>query len=176
MGVVDAPKALRDSSYTDTTIMVSEVIDRRRVRDSIPRRLWAVAILAFWERAAFWGATAPWQNYMQNPGHYKHGDNPGALGLGQAMATRIYCCFYIFYYVSPILIAIVADTWLGHYNTLVASVVMYCLGLAVLTISSMPMYLDRGWGLPGLIIAMVLIGFGGGGVRKETVPIYDPQV
>lgn len=33
----------------------------RRVVDDIPGRLWAVAIIGFWERFAFWGLTAPWR-------------------------------------------------------------------------------------------------------------------
>jgi hypothetical protein len=33
----------------------------RRVRDDVPWRLWAVAFVSFWERATFWGITAPWR-------------------------------------------------------------------------------------------------------------------
>jgi len=35
----------------------------RRVRDDVPWRLWAVAFISFWERATFWGITAPWREY-----------------------------------------------------------------------------------------------------------------
>lgn len=37
----------------------------RRVRDSIPWRVWIVALIGFWERAAFWGLTAPWRKQSQ---------------------------------------------------------------------------------------------------------------
>lgn len=33
----------------------------RRVRDDIPLRVWLVASVSFWERASFWGLTAPWR-------------------------------------------------------------------------------------------------------------------
>jgi POT family proton-dependent oligopeptide transporter len=33
----------------------------RRVRDVMPWQLWIVAVIAFWERAAFWGITGPWR-------------------------------------------------------------------------------------------------------------------
>lgn len=112
---------------------------------------------------------------MQNPRPTAAGQLPGALGLGQAMATRIYCCFYIFYYVSPIFVAIVADSWLGQYTTLVASICLYCIGNAVLTISSVSANLDNGWGLPGLIVAMALIGLGGGGVKSILPPFIADQ-
>ena len=141
----------------------------------MPWQLWVVAFIAFWERAAFWGITGPWQNYMQHPTHYEDGQTPGALGLGQSMATRIYCAFYILYYTTPTLCAIVADSWLGHFTTLVISVVIYTLGCAALTVSSIPSQLDRGWGLPGLILAMALIALGGGGFRAIMVPFIADQ-
>ncbi|KAF9691534.1 hypothetical protein EKO04_010232 [Ascochyta lentis] len=149
--------------------------DMRRVRDDMPWQLWMVAVIAFWERAAFWGITGPWQNYMQHPPHYQEVQTPGALGLGQSMATRIYCAFYILYYTTPTLFAILADSWLGHFTTLVISVVIYCLGCAVLTVSSIPSQLDKGWGLPGLVLAMALIALGGGGFRAIMVPFIADQ-
>ncbi|KAF2821522.1 MFS general substrate transporter [Ophiobolus disseminans] len=147
----------------------------RRVRDGVPWRLWIVAVIGFCERAAFWGLTAPWQNYMEHPPNYHDGQTPGALGLGQAKATRIYCCFYIFYYVTPIFVAILADSRLGQYTTLVASVVLYCLGIIALTISSIPANLAKGWGFPGLVLAMFLVGLGGGGVRAIFPPFIADQ-
>jgi len=108
---------------------------------------------------------------MEHPHNYSAGETPGALGLGQAKATRIYCSFYIFYYVVPIFVAVVADGRLGQYKTLLASIVLYCLGIVTLTISSMPAMLAKGWGIPGLAISMILVGLGGGGV-KAILPAF----
>ncbi|KAF1847658.1 MFS general substrate transporter [Cucurbitaria berberidis CBS 394.84] len=152
-----------------------DVLDLRRVRDSVPWRLWAVAVIGFWERAAFWGLTAPWQNYMEHPPHSDRNHTPGALGLGQVKATQIYCAFYIFYYVTPSFVAPLADSRLGQYPTLVASVMLYCAGCTVLTISSLPTSLTKDWGLPGLILAMFLIGLGGGGFKAITAPFIADQ-
>ncbi|KAF1830145.1 peptide transporter PTR2-A [Decorospora gaudefroyi] len=135
----------------------------RRVKDRLPWQLWVVAIIGFWERATFWGLTAPWQNYMEHPRHFDMEHTPGALGLGQTMATRIYCGFFILYFTIPLFIAPLADSLLGQYKTLVLSLLVYCLGCISLTVSSLPINLDRGWGLPGLILSLVLIGLGGGG-------------
>lgn len=112
---------------------------------------------------------------MQHPPHYENGETPGALDLGQSMATRIYCAFYIVYYTTPTLVAIIADSWLGHFMTLVISVIVYSLGCAALTVSSIPSQLDKGWGLPGLIVAMALIALGGGGFRAIMVPFIADQ-
>ena len=112
---------------------------------------------------------------MQHPPHYEDGDTPGALGLGQSMATRLYCAFFITHYISPTLFAVVADSWLDHFTTLVISTFIYCLGCAALTVSSIPSQLDKGWGLPGLILAMGLIALGGGGFRAIMVPFIADQ-
>jgi POT family proton-dependent oligopeptide transporter len=108
---------------------------------------------------------------MEHPPDYAEEETPGALGLGQAMATRIYCSFYIFYYVIPIFVAVVADGRLGQYKTLLASIVLYCLGIVALLVSSIPANLAKGWGMPGLIVSMVLVGLGGGGV-KAILPSF----
>jgi POT family proton-dependent oligopeptide transporter len=115
------------------------------------------------------------ENYMENPRSYDKDHPPGALGLGQALATRIYCCFYIFYYVTPIFVAVIADSKLGQYLSLVISIVLYCLGIVALTISSLPSNLERGWGVPGLIVAMFLVGLGGGGVKAILPPFLADQ-
>jgi POT family proton-dependent oligopeptide transporter len=116
------------------------------------------------------------ENYMEQPLRHDTRQIPGALGPGQAVATRIYCAFYLFYYVTPIFVAIVADSHLGRYVTLVVSTILYGLGCLGLTASSMPSNLEHGWGIPGLAVAMVLVGLGGGGFRATIVPfIVDQQ-
>jgi POT family proton-dependent oligopeptide transporter len=91
------------------------------------------------------------------------------------MATRIYCAFYLFYYAAPLLIAVVSDSYLGRYATLVVSVVLYCLGCAILTVSSITSIIERGWGVPGLAVSMFFIGLGGGGFRAIVVPFIADQ-
>jgi POT family proton-dependent oligopeptide transporter len=48
---------------------------------------------------------------------------PGALGLGQSLATNVYNAFFFFQYLTPLPFAILSDMWLGRYRTL-------CLALA----------------------------------------------
>jgi len=100
---------------------------------------------------------------MEHPQHHDMAHTPGALNLGQTAATRIYCGFFIVYFTSPVFIAPLADNHLGQYKTLLISFGVYTLGCIVLVVSSLPVMLDRGAGLPGLIIAMILIALGGGG-------------
>jgi POT family proton-dependent oligopeptide transporter len=117
----------------------------------------------------------PAENYMEHPQEHDSLRAPGALGLGQAMATRAYCAFYIFYYTVPIAVSIISDSHLGRYNTLAIMVTLYCLGCVVLTVSSLPSSLERQLGVPGLAISMILIGLGAGGFRAITVPFMADQ-
>ncbi|KAF1970815.1 MFS general substrate transporter [Bimuria novae-zelandiae CBS 107.79] len=161
------------SSPTSSTEVTGEGI--RRVRDNIPIRLLIAASISFWEKAAFWGLTAPWQNYMQHPPRLTDKDTPGALGLGQVKATRIYCGFYIGYYISPMLFAVLSDSKLGRYRTLLVCLVLFNIGCAAITASSLPASLDKGWGLPGLIITMICVALGGGGFESNMAAFLADQ-
>lgn len=44
--------------------------------------------------------------------------NPGALGLGQAMATNIFNAFFLFSFLTPMLFALLADIFIGRYKSL----------------------------------------------------------
>lgn len=48
---------------------------------------------------------------------------------------------------------------------------IYAVGLLVLTMTSIPMLLDRDAGLPGVIISMVIISFALGGVKASIAPL-----
>ena len=102
---------------------------------------------------------------MENPRKYTMENTPGALNLGQATATRIFCGFFVVYFTSPILFAPLIDSRLGQYRTLAISLGVYVLGCTALVISSYPSMLDRKSGLPGLLVSMALIALGGGCVR-----------
>jgi POT family proton-dependent oligopeptide transporter len=111
---------------------------------------------------------------MQNPASKSDGAL-GALNLGQSMATRMHCAFYIFYYTTPIFFAIMADTRLGRYKTLCICAILYSLGCAVIMLTSFDLAIKAGAGLPGLVIAMILIGLGGGGFKMIMVPFIVDQ-
>jgi POT family proton-dependent oligopeptide transporter len=104
---------------------------------------------------------------MEHHRDYDREQTPGALDLGQVKSTRIYCAFFILYFVTPIFIAPLADSRLGQYKTLLVSLLIYCLGCIALVVSSLPANLERGWGVSGLGISLVLIGLGGGGVTNS---------
>ena len=75
------------------------------------------------------------ENYLQNtPG----GEVPGALGLGQAAATNIVNAVFIASYITPVLAAVVADSWLGRHQTMICAAMyqsLFILQIYSLTVS-----------------------------------------
>ncbi|KZL72602.1 oligopeptide transporter [Colletotrichum tofieldiae] len=144
-----------------------ENLDKQLAVDKLPMPVWIVAIAGAAERFAYYSLSAPLQNYIQN----ERGGSaaPGALGLGQQTATNLSNMFLLLQFVAPIPFAIVSDMVYGRQKTL-----MFSLGL-ILLVTSLPVALDRGAGLPGLITAMVLIAVGVAGVKATLPPFLVDQ-
>ncbi|KAI9763596.1 MAG: peptide transporter ptr2 [Geoglossum simile] len=144
----------------------------RHVSDKLPKAAWLVAVVELCERFAFYGLSGPFQNYIQNG---RHGAVPGALGRGQSGATGLTNFFQFWCYVTPIIGAIIADQYLGKYNTIVYFAMVYIVGLVVLLVTSLPVSLEHGAGLGGLIAAMIIIGLGTGGIKSNVSPLIAEQ-
>jgi len=106
---------------SDDEQSAQDITNLRRVRDSLPYSAWAASIMGMVERFAFYGASAPFQNYIQtsmdDPFH------PGASGLGQATATTINYAFLLFGSVTPMPMANITDWWLGRYKVICMCIV-----------------------------------------------------
>lgn len=113
---------------------------------------------------------------MQHSVRHTQEETPGALGLGQVKATRIYCAFYIAFYLSPMIFAVLSDSRLGRYKTLFVCLIFFNLGCAAMTFSSLPSSIDASWGLPGLVIAMVCVALGGGGFESNMAAFLADQL
>ncbi|KAL8980140.1 MAG: hypothetical protein Q9205_004699, partial [Flavoplaca limonia] len=94
-----------------------EVATLPHVTDRIPIAAWIVILAGAAERATYFGVIAPWQNYMQNP---RGAAIPGALGLGQSMATNIFNAFFLFSFLTPMAFALLSDIYIGRYKSLIA--------------------------------------------------------
>lgn len=79
-------------------------------------------------------------------------------------------------YVTSIIGGIVADQYLGKYNTLVAFATTYLVGLIILFVTSLPVSIEHGASLGGLITAMVIIGLGTGGIKSNISPLIAEQI
>lgn len=150
-----------------------ELVTLRRVPDTIPVGGYLVAVVEMTERFAYYGLSAPFQNYMQND--LDDPLLPGALGLGQSTATGLQYFWNFWSYVSPLIGAIVADQYMGRYNTILLFAGVYVLGLLVLVTTSIPSAISGGHAYPGFIAALVIIGLGAGGIKSNVSPLIAEQ-
>lgn len=97
------------------------------------------------------------------------------LGLGQTGATGLTDFFQFWCYVTPILGAVIADQYLGKYNTIVYFAMVYIVGLIILFCTSLPVAIENGASLGGLIAAMIIIGLGTGGIKSNVSPLIAEQ-
>ncbi|KAF9580319.1 peptide transporter ptr2, partial [Lunasporangiospora selenospora] len=148
----------------------------RLVADTIPASAWLVVVVEFCERFTYYGLSGPFQNYIQYPYTDVRGsDHPGAIGRGQQTATALNYFFQFFCYFTPILGAIVADQYLGKYKAICVFCGIYMVGVLVLVLTSIPPAILAGAALPGLVIAMIIIGLGTGGIKSNVSPLVAEQ-
>ncbi|OAL56091.1 peptide transporter PTR2-A [Pyrenochaeta sp. DS3sAY3a] len=145
----------------------------RKVGEPLPKAAFLVAIVELCERFTYYGASGIFQNYLARPRSGELGR--GALGLGHQGATGLSTFFQFWCYVTPILGAIIADQYLGKYNTIVIFCLVYIVGLLILTCTSIPTALDHGAGLGGFIVAIIVIGLGTGGIKSNVAPLIADQ-
>ncbi|KKY35748.1 putative peptide transporter ptr2-a [Diaporthe ampelina] len=77
------------------------------------------------------------------------GSLPGAIGLGQSGATVSWKVFY--------------------------SAIIYIIGNLILFLTSLPVAIENGAALGGLIAAMIVIGLGTGGIKSNVSPLIAEQ-
>ncbi|EGW31234.1 uncharacterized protein SPAPADRAFT_56124 [Spathaspora passalidarum NRRL Y-27907] len=145
----------------------------RHISESIPFRCWLVAIVELAERFAYYGLSAPFQNYMQN------GPNdtpPGLLALNQSGASALSYFFQFWCYVTPILGGWIADTYWGKYKTIFYFCILYIIGIFILFITSLPSITSRTTGLAGYIVSIIIIGLATGGVKSNVSPLIADQI
>lgn len=127
----------------------------RKVADRLPLSAWSIAIVELCERFTYYGVSGPFQNYMQNP---RGGRIPGALDLGQQGANALSYFFQFWCYICPIGTAFVSDMYLGKFKAICVSAGIYVVGTLILFVTSLPVSIDHGAALGGLIAAMIVIG------------------
>ncbi|TKA52391.1 hypothetical protein B0A49_10108 [Cryomyces minteri] len=146
----------------------------RKVSDKLPWSAFLVAIVELCERFAYYGLSGPFQNYISNSYNDPNG-LPGAIGLNQNGATGLTNFFQFWCYVTPILGAIIADQYLGKYLTILYFSIVYMVGVLILFLTSLPVAIEHGAALGGLVTAMIVIGLGTGGIKSNVSPLIAEQ-
>ncbi|KAI8939857.1 hypothetical protein NX059_003592 [Plenodomus lindquistii] len=162
-----------DDGFGGIRPTAEEMKTLRKVGEPLPKSAFLVAIVELCERFTYYGASGIFQNYISRPRSGEEGR--GALGMGHQGATGLSTFFQFWCYVTPILGAVIADQYLGKYNTIVIFCGVYIVGLLVLTLTSLPVALDHGAGLGGFIVAIIVIGLGTGGIKSNVAPLIADQ-
>ncbi|KAI7202370.1 peptide transport protein PTR2 [Hortaea werneckii] len=145
----------------------------RRIGESLPMSAFLIAIVELCERFTYYGCQGLFQNYITNKNDGSDGAN--GLGLGHMGATGLNVFFQFFCYVTPILGAIVADQYLGKYKTILVFCGVYWIGLLLLWTTALPSSVQSGSALGGYIAAIIVIGFGTGGIKSNIAPLIADQ-
>ncbi|XP_006879682.1 PREDICTED: solute carrier family 15 member 1 [Elephantulus edwardii] len=128
-----------------------------------PLSIFFIIINEFCERFSYYGMKAILILYFTR-----------FIGWDNNLSTVIYHTFVALCYLTPILGALIADSWLGKFKTIVSLSIVYTIGQAVISVSSINDLTDHDHnGTPNNIpvhvvlamIGLVLIALGTGGIK-----------
>ncbi|NWH98947.1 S15A1 protein, partial [Tichodroma muraria] len=126
-----------------------------------PLSIFFIVINEFCERFSYYGMKAVLTLYFTRFLHWE--DN---------FATAIYHTFVALCYLTPILGAIIADSWLGKFKTILYLSIVYTIGQAVLSVGSISELTNPNGSSNNLavnialsMVGLVLIALGTGGIK-----------
>ncbi|KAK5015511.1 peptide transporter ptr2 [Cryomyces antarcticus] len=140
----------------------------RKVSDKIPWNAFLVAVVELCERFAYYGLSGPFQNYISN----SYNDPNGLPGAIAQVLTRM---AQLASPTSSNSGAIIADQYLGKYLTILYFSIIYMVGVLILFLTSLPVAIEHGAALGGLVTAMIVIGLGTGGIKSNVSPLIAEQ-
>ncbi|KAJ8520799.1 hypothetical protein ONZ45_g2420 [Pleurotus djamor] len=159
-----------------------EKLTLRRVSDAIPWNAYMIAMVELAERFSFYGSTVVFTNFIQFPipdGSRTGAGGPlgqsGALGLKQQASTGLTTFFQFWCYVTPLVGAWIADSFLGRYNTVCWSVGIAIIGHILLIVSGLPSVIDKPGAIGAFVVAIIVMGIGTGGFKANISPLVAEQ-
>ncbi|XP_028627404.1 solute carrier family 15 member 1 [Grammomys surdaster] len=128
-----------------------------------PLSIFFIVVNEFCERFSYYGMRALLVLYFRN-----------FLNWDDDLSTAIYHTFVALCYLTPILGALIADSWLGKFKTIISLSIVYTIGQAVISVSSINDLTDHDHnGTPDSLpvhvalsmIGLALIALGTGGIK-----------
>ncbi|KAF8635262.1 hypothetical protein AX15_000485 [Amanita polypyramis BW_CC] len=155
----------------------------RRVPDTLPWAAYLIAVVELAERFSFYGSSVVFTNFIQQPlplgSHTGAGGKDGqsgALGLGQQASTGLTTFYQFWCYITPLLGAYIADTYLGRYNTVCIAVAIALVGHIILIVAAVPGVIELSKNsTAAFIIALIVTGFGTGLFKANISPLVAEQ-
>ncbi|KAI6707946.1 oligopeptide transporter [Diplocarpon mali] len=164
----------------------------RRVSGKIPWAAYTIAFVELCERFSYYGTTAVFVNFLQQPlpegsnTGAGHSGQSGALGMGQRASTGLTTFNQFWAYVMPLLGAYMADQYWGRFKTIQVACAVALVGHLVLILSAIPpIIIHPNASIACFTIGLIIMGVGVGGtetvMRVKRTPtgqrvIMDPAV
>ncbi|XP_008300099.1 solute carrier family 15 member 2 [Stegastes partitus] len=119
-----------------------------------PLSICFIVVNEFCERFSYYGMKALLTLYFVN---YLHWDKD--------LSTAIYHAFGGLCYFTPILGALIADSWLGKFKTIIYLSIVYVIGHVVKSVGAIPTVGSRDVHIALSMLGLILIAFGTGGIK-----------
>lgn len=145
-----------------------------KVPDSIPRIAYLIIVIELFQSISVLGVVSPLQNFISRSYNDPSG-LPGGLGLGQASATALTNFYALWTFGTPMFGAVLADQWVGKYTLALWCSVIWIVGVAAMLLSTIPAILVKGWSLPLLVFALIVLGISQGGQLPTMKPLVADQ-
>ncbi|XP_059356317.1 solute carrier family 15 member 2-like [Carassius carassius] len=113
-----------------------------------------IVVNEFCERFSYYGMKAVLTLYFI---HYLHWD--------KNLSTAVYHAFSSLCYFTPLLGAMIADSWLGKFKTVIYLSIVYVIGHVVKSVGAIPDVGDSTVHVVFSMLGLVLIAFGTGGIK-----------
>uniref|UniRef100_A0A3Q3IET1 Solute carrier family 15 member 2 n=1 Tax=Monopterus albus TaxID=43700 RepID=A0A3Q3IET1_MONAL len=147
-----------------TSLIRQTQIDAHRLRldqrvgklcgTNYPASICFIVVNEFCERFSYYGMKAVLTLYFVS---YLHWDKD--------LSTAIYHAFSGLCYFTPILGALIADSWLGKFRTIVYLSIVYVIGHVVKSVGAIPTIGDSTVHIALSMTGLILIAFGTGGIK-----------
>ncbi|TVY80528.1 putative peptide transporter ptr2 [Lachnellula suecica] len=154
----------------------------RRVSGKIPWAAYTIAFVELCERFSYYGTTAVFVNFIQQPlpegsttGAGFSGQS-GALDMGQQASTGLTTFNAFWAYIMPLAGAYMADQYWGRFKTIQISIGVALVGHVILIISAIPQVIVNPKGsIACFAIGIVIMGMGVGGFKSNISPLIAEQ-
>ncbi|XP_050974678.1 solute carrier family 15 member 2 [Labeo rohita] len=113
-----------------------------------------IVVNEFCERFSYYGMKAVLTLYFI---HY--------LGWDKNLSTAVYHAFSSLCYFTPLLGAVIADSWLGKFKTIIYLSIVYVIGHVVKSVGAIPDVGDSTAHVVLSMLGLILIAFGTGGIK-----------
>ncbi|KAK5860686.1 hypothetical protein PBY51_022147 [Eleginops maclovinus] len=113
-----------------------------------------IVVNEFCERFSYYGMKAVLTLYFLN-----------YIGWDKDLSTAVYHAFSSLCYFTPIMGALIADSWLGKFKTIIYLSIIYVIGHVVKSVGAIPTVGSSDVHIALSVVGLILIAFGTGGIK-----------